>query len=523
LTPPIEKLIGTISAAPLEVLQGLEVALAYDIQNPGNRDVKDVRLEVLVVDPNSAEVRQTHADTVDILKNSNAAGSFAASTTLLAPGTYSVDLTVSNDETPALLVNSAAFEVLPSVEVSRVIGSPVNLLVWINTGCGPPDGCIRMDLLENILTEAVDDYAVFFDKKDVEVELRNPYYSDILILGDQAPLTDHFVAELQEKIYSGTGLVTALWLKNGFEEEMFGINYIGALPGSAFEIDLAPDLVSTPGYLPAVGVAARVEAAASATVRGWVVDEVNEYPAVVFNENGLGRTAYLGFDLGAALNDATFDQVKELIAATIDHVHRETDSTAFYPYQLVAVEMAVQSLALGVDLEISETYSTELSLFDATLGDWISDNPWTFGFPLEPEEKALIRYFFLTPDSPGTYFTEATQDCRVNDVSMPLEADTFTTEITVDDGIADLLDGIIAELSLLSVSGQDRAKVENAIRYIETVQQREVIDDADVEANIQDILKAVEGLVKVESADISDIRLMLDELLRCEQGLYYFF
>jgi hypothetical protein len=85
------------------------------------------------------------------------------------------------------------------------------------------------------------------------------------------------------------------------------------------------------------------------------------------------------------------------------------------------------------------------------------------------------------------------------------------------------LDGIIAELSLLSVSGQDRAKVENAIRYIETVQQREVIDDADVEANIQDILKAVEGLVKVESADISDIRLMLDELLRCEQGLYYFF
>ncbi len=51
---------------------------------------------------------------------------------------------------------------------------------------GHQRACIRLDLLEDALGQAATGYHIVYDKKDFQAELRNPYYSDFLILGDHA-------------------------------------------------------------------------------------------------------------------------------------------------------------------------------------------------------------------------------------------------------------------------------------------------------------------------------------------------
>jgi hypothetical protein len=74
----------------------------------------------------------------------------------------------------------------------------------------------------------VNSYLIVYDSDAFARELRNPYFTDILILGDQAPLPDHVADELQERVYGGTGLISSLWLKHGLtigqgDELLFGL------------------------------------------------------------------------------------------------------------------------------------------------------------------------------------------------------------------------------------------------------------------------------------------------------------
>ena len=80
---------------------------------------------------------------------------------------------------------------------------------------------------------------------------------------------------------------------------------------------------------------------------------------------------------------------------------------------------------------------------------------------------------------------------------------------------------IITALKSLSVSGQDKAKVNNAIRYIENMQNRVISKEEDIEKNIHDILKAIDSILSVTSVNISDIRTMMDELLEVWEGGWY--
>lgn len=381
--------------------------------------------------------------------------------------------------------------------------------------------CTRVDLLESILAGAVADYLIVNDRRDFENELRNPYFTDILIIGDKQSLTEHYPAELQEKVFSGTGLITSHWMKHGSKGEWLGFEYEGSLSSKYDEVQLIDSPITVGGGIQVAGKSYKVKEQGLVTIAGWITDSKRDYPAVVLSEYGAGKTVYLAFDLGQTLDEETYDQLAALITSAIAHVHQVADTIVFYPYRFVPLEMNLDSLGIAMDLEISEAFDPELTLYDPASAEWIADNPWVTSLQLDPAEAVMLRHYYLTPDFAGSYAVDTEVSASGGGTALML--DHSNLELPVVHDITGLIDQIIADLNLIEADKKDEAKVRNAVKDLEKVRNRTVQNEGDVDQNIHDALKAIEGLRSVEYVDLTDIILKTDMLLRCYQGLYYFY
>jgi len=586
LTPPFERLSGTISAQPDPVYRGLEEAFLYSITNDTRVSFVDLIARVLIVDPDTGEVKNTLKGTVTVPANGTAAGTLTASTLDLAPRPYKVILEIASAEAPApRALDTTTFEVVPSLEVAMTVADPTNLLVWVNEGyhrqwldhqgdgqggwswgregelrgdrewqeqdlcydreevergyqgdreenrpnpawaepdCRPGE-FVRVDLLERILDEAGTDYLIVYDRKEFEEELRNPYHTDILILGNGQPLGYHSGAELREKVHSGTGLVSSLWLRrHGWKDPLLGVRFRGKIWRKNPVVHTAESPITREGSFDAGGMANRVEPLDGTTVAGWIEGKRGQtYPAIVLNRYGLGKTIYYGFDLGQSLNDDNYEQLAELIENSICHVHRPVEGTTFSPYQVVPLGLEIRSLGGSFDVEITEAFPQELVLYDPTTGDWTADSPWTAGMHLEPYQTGSLCYYVLTPDLAGTYTMETAVGLMEGEAYRFFES--LSTEILVGENSAGATADIITELRSLTTPWHDRLKLEIAIWSLERIQERVVRTERDVVRNIRDVLRAIDSLLFVRTVDVTGIRSMLDALLRVEQGMYYYF
>jgi hypothetical protein len=519
-----EKLTGTLAVEHNPVYRGQQQGFMYELINGTNKPTDSLTVRVLIVDPDTGDedILQILEGSATVAAVSTAGGTLFGTTLELMPKQYKAVLEVDSDEADEIrTLAEVVFQVVASVEADQAFGDPANVLVWVNDNCQSEQNCVRVDLLEDILSAAVAGYYIVYDRIDFETELRNPFYTDILILGDQQPLTDHHAAELQEKVFSGTGLISSHWLKHGSEVEMFGISYKGQLPDKFADIQLLESSITAEGSLLAEGKTHKVEIEGETEVAGWISDGKKDYPAIVLNDYGLGNTIFSAFDLGLTLNDETYGQLGDLITASIQHVHQVMDTTVFYPYQFVPVDLEISGTGIDLNLEIAETFAPELALFDPASGQWINDNPWITNLQLEAGQAELLRHYYLMPDLQGGFQVET--DVYFLGDSASVLMDYYDMQLPVEHDITALVDQIIADLNLLVVDKKDEAKVKNAVKDLEKVRDRAILSAGDIDQNIHDILKAIEGLRSVESMDVSDTILKADTLLRCEQGWYYFY
>ena len=595
LPTPFERLTGTITAAEDPIFLGLEEAFLYAVTNDCRRDISDLIVRVLIVDPSTGETKDTLEAIITVPMESTTQGNLNLSTIDLMPQVYSTILEVALADKPEpRVLDTSTFEVLPSLEVTKMIPDSTNLLVWINDGChtycGYPyytdnkdskkcpkggdrgidcfgdqdDGeagiecrgkkcskpecvwheglwkeCIRVDLLERSLNEAGTSYLTVYERSDFEREMRNPFFTDILILGDRKPLGHDISAELIEKVYSGTGLISSLWIEHKTKDSIFGVRLKGKVGSKCLVIQTVESPISSEDAFDAKGSANKIEAMDGTTIAGWIETEncgINnawrnkktsrcyadrEYPAIVLNEYGIGKTIYLAFDLGLTLNDDNYDQLAELMKSAITYVHRTADTSAFYPYQLVPVELELKSPGGSLDVRITETFPSELNIYDTGAQEWIGDSPWIINTYIEPDETTAVLYYALTPDMSGIYSMDTEVGFIVDNTYTFFQ--NLSNEIVVDMDTTFLIGDIIAELDALSVSKKDRSKVKTVIRLLEKVQERAISSERDVSKNIHDVLRAIDSLLLIKNIDTKDIRLMLDVLLRVEEGMYYYF
>ena len=514
-------LSGTISSQPSPVNKGNDETLTLTITNSGNEDITSLNAKVMIVNPDTQEVKAEYTSQYPITRGGTITETRTVSTASLSPGNYLAILQASTAVmTQAKPLASASFEVkevAAGIEASKTMPDVTNLLVWVNDkeSCqhsvfnhqhrknsnsdrkceghnednednndnedhGKKKDCIRLDLLENILKEAAADYMIVHDKKDFQREIRNPYYTDIVILGDHHNLEDHYGEELREKVYSGTGLITSQWHKHNKDWcQVF-------------------------------------ETGCQGKDRK---DDKDNGPSVVNGEYGNGRTVNFGFDIAERLNEESYEQISAILKNAIAYIHKPVDTTIFRPNQLVPVEIMLKSLGGSFDLRVIETYPAELKLYTPSNSNWITDNPWITNIHLEADETKTLPYFVLSPDKAGAYTLQTEVGYMDNGIYTFYQ--NLNADITVDKDAATLANDIIAALDALTVTGKDKAKVRDAEKHIEKVRNRDIDDKKDIAKNIHYILKAIESLLYIKSADVSNIRLMMDGLLRVLEGRYY--
>lgn len=189
------------------------------------------------------------------------------------------------------------------------------------------------------------------------------------------------------------------------------------------------------------------------------------------------------------------------------------------PNRFVPVETTIKSLGSAFDLKIAETYPAELKLFDPATGRWVTDVPWVTVKHLAPFEEINIPYYAMTPDRAGTY--EVRGEVGYIDKGNYNFYQNLSSNIIVGRNMADLTFAIISDLDALSLTGQDRANADIAIRHMQNVQARAIVNRADTENNIADILKAIDCLLSITGADISGIRSNMDDLLRSWEARWF--
>lgn len=561
---PFDLLSGTIDADPDQVFQGLDVSFTYSIDNVADKDIDDLYVAILVIDPDTGETKITLEETVAIQAGVTLVRTVSASTLSLVPKEYRAVLLVDKEgaDGPRELAETV-FEVLPSLEVSRNIGDPINLLVWINYNCGdschchkyhrwPPckskckekDGnpcdetdctgcgcggcdcpddtdCIDIGLLQTILEEAVEGYAIVFDMKDFKDELRNPFYTDILILGDYNPMIYPFTEELREKVNSGTGLISSLCPMNWLNDDVLGIRYLGDLPCMDHVIITIDSPIIAEGTIQAYGSAKMVEADEDTIIAGRIesCQGSPEYPAIVLNEYGEGYTVYFAFDLGRTLNEGDAVQIEELLRDSIYHVHKPIDTDTILPGNYVPIELEITSLGSGLDLTITERFDEYLKVYDSETEKWTEETLWVRNRSIEPFESVTLLYYYLIPDEPGDYHNETEVGFMVDGEYIPYN--TLSMDIPVTHNVSLFIDDIITELNALSVTFFEKLMAKAAVWLLTSVQERGDQDLDDVTLNIHEILWSIQLILGISSDDITDVRLMTDALLTMEEGKYH--
>ncbi len=230
---------------------------------------------------------------------------------------------------------------------------------------------------------------------------------------------------------------------------------------------------------------------------------------------------YFAFDLGMMLTDESFEMIADLMGRVFDYMIEGRDAKMIYPWQVVPVEVSLESSMTDYNYQIIETFSEDLFLYDQPNRQWISSSPVQLDIGLSPGEKTIRYFYYLTPDMAGFYPTETQAGIMFNEQFVNLNTCEF--DIQVESDRVGLLDAVLFDLDELVVDKKDLSSINTAGKSLENIRTRPVNSKADISKNISDITFAIHKIVQVSSADTTLIRLELDGLLRVEAGRYYYY
>lgn len=89
---PLATLKGLMSAGSKPVCLGKDEVLSYSVTNAGTTDISNANVAVLVIDPDTKEVKKVFRTIVNVLANATISGSFTFATAQIAPKAYIADL-----------------------------------------------------------------------------------------------------------------------------------------------------------------------------------------------------------------------------------------------------------------------------------------------------------------------------------------------------------------------------------------------------------------------------------------------
>ncbi|MCI4626427.1 MAG: PA14 domain-containing protein [Candidatus Magnetoovum sp. WYHC-5] len=316
---------GTITTEPAEIEIGGNGTITFTLTNSGNEDINTLTIESVVVSPETEEVKYTYLNTFDLLsKGANIEDSYTINTSEYEIEKYYLAILRVKTSTMGdyKTIVSDTFKVTKpqkSLEISKNVVDKKQVLVWLNyqweSGNSVPD----VEQIKGALNNIGVDYHIVYDKKDFQNEQRNQLYTDFVILGEQDPIEDHYSEELKAQVYSGKGLISAMFNRQNLDETMFGIKVKGKLSGSDYLITMSESELSGSGQYQSYGKVLKVEALNSSDVVGTITEKKTSYPAALKRTYGGGKVVFYAFDLGKSIEN--YDWFKALLGNSIEYVH----------------------------------------------------------------------------------------------------------------------------------------------------------------------------------------------------------
>jgi hypothetical protein len=589
-TEPYEKLSGTLQAAPNPVYQGQEESFQYTVRNEAGQAIQGLFVKILVIDPATQETKITLSEQIDLPEKGVHTATLKAATNGLALKTYQTVLKVEMSGKLPRKLAETGFTVIAALDATKNLADETRLLVWVNdhcpsscrpkelgalkdglvelyseAGCNaglqkeisvsdslqsqdklycdpePCKECLDLNLLKTILDQVADHYKIVFSPCAFADELRNPLYTDILVLGDNQPLQDHIAAELRERVHSGTGLISSQWLKHGCSaayDEVFGITYKGMLSNSDPLIETVQSPITTPGTFKAIGKSYNIQTDPDTLIAGWIKtyskwqfgetrdtimcpDPQGPYAALVLHDYGQGRAIYQAFDLGRSLKEANKEWVRVLLENSLNYVHKVHSGNVFRPYELAPIRMVLKSTGAGLTARVRESFPKELLLYDPISKQWIDESPWVFDTGLDAGGEKEIPFYYLTPDKIGTFKTQTDVSMLLNE--EPILVKQLQLDLAVAQDLDLILDETINHLKALTLPPNDQARVNNALAVLNKIKVKIVRTRSDVDYIVKKLITTVDYLRSVKSVDMRNYRLELDRLMRSYGALYYLF
>jgi hypothetical protein len=283
--------------------------------------------------------------------------------------------------------------------------------------------------------------------------------------------------------------------------------------------------VTEDGMLEIAGKSEKIDAKENSTIAGWIRErddaddhddnrKDDEYPGIVLNEYGKGRSVFHAFDLEETLNESSYSQLLELLRNSLEYVHRTDIGEEIRPYQFVGHRVDLENLAdVPLDVKVDLTYSEELNLFSPHFGGWIPDNPWSIELTVPGLDKTSILYYIYTPDSVGSYHIAI--DVWLKDDMDFILYDSLQKEVLIENTISGMIDDVFLLVSQIADT-KDRRHLE---KHLEKIRNLDIESESDLEKAIHECLMALEY---AGEGDYTDIRHELINLLRSLEGVWYF-
>lgn len=560
-------LTGGIIVSPVESVKGSKVKFLCSINNPGSEPVDKLTVSAEFSNSASGAVAAVLKRETGIEGNTTENIEFEY---LIdeKPGSYTAFLKVKTDEAEeSRILDSFDCTVMeaPSVDVDKnIYKDGVRLLVWVNDRCiknilpcishcpsyeeesEEPDcnlssevceccGCIDLTLLEQILSGSCEYYRIVNSECMFAKEIRNPFYTDIMILGNHQFMLPHTAAELTEKVNSGTGIISSLWYQHFVDFEVpvlssvFGVRWDGFPLFKGFEVKADESFLGGEGIIFPEGPARKVEALAGTQIAGWIKPESNfcefvsddMYPGIVLNHYGKGKSVYFAFDLGMSLNSANYEKISDLISGSVLYVHDYELQDGFLPLEVVPVEVSLMSDKSGFRYKITESFSENLRLYEPGKDLFVEKSPFTEEFELKSQVPESLRFNFLTPLEKGRFFTKTESELLFNSDLISLSELDFNIEVLKNR--TDYLDEIVAEIQSMEVPFWKILIKQILINKVEAIKQRDSGSICEIELNIRSTIGVIHSLILLDiSEETEALRQKLDRFLNMEQASFYF-
>ena len=406
-------LTGAVTAAPNPVYHGKDnETITYSISNGGNEDLSDVQASILIIDPDTQELKVQYNALWTIIGGATVNGVQVVPTGLLRPKVYLAVLRAKTSmmaETKTIV--GAPFEVQLGVDVAKTIPDIQRVLVWLNYPCASGEtspNCPDQARVEQALKDSGITYAIVNNRDDFSAALSNAIYTDYAILGDTADLDDVASETLRKKVFGGKGLLSSLYHRENLDQAVFGLAFQQYLPGQDYMLELQQNEAGLSSFA-SVGRGSSINALNPADTKAWIVESPDvKDPGVIKQAYGRGQGLYVGIDLGLS-SSGDSQQYAALMKYLLTAAHTPIDPAAVPPRELVPVEVKLTNQGGAIDLRLVETYPAEVKIMDSASKTWPTDNPWTRLTHLDADAAQSLLYYVLTPDASGplALWTEA--------------------------------------------------------------------------------------------------------------------